>query len=81
MKTLFARFTAPTPAFWRKVRNLTVGVGAAAEFVLHYEATPEGWLPLLKTVATIAATAAFVAQLTCTDSPTDQPETTNSNTN
>lgn len=76
MKTLLARFTAPTPAFWRKVRNLTVGVGAVAEFVLHYEATPEGWLPLLKTVATIAATAAFLAQLTCKDSPTDQPAPT-----
>ena len=73
MNTLLARFTAPTPAFWRRVRNVTVGVGAVAEFVLHYPATPEAWLPLLKTLATVAATAAFVAQLTCKDSPTDQP--------
>ncbi|GAA4349829.1 hypothetical protein GCM10023185_06880 [Hymenobacter saemangeumensis] len=70
MKTLLTRFFAPTPAFWVRVRNLTVAVAAVAEFVLHYEATPEQWLPLLKTVATIAATVAFVAQLTCKDSPT-----------
>ncbi|MDO7877376.1 hypothetical protein Q5H93_21725 [Hymenobacter sp. ASUV-10] len=73
MKTLLARFTGPTPAFWRRVRNATIIVAGGAEFVLNYSATPEAWLPLLKTVATIAATAAFVAQLTCKDSPTDQP--------
>lgn len=70
MKTLIARFTAPTPAFWRKVRNTTVVIAGAAEFMLHYDGMPEAWLPLLKTVATIAATAAFVAQLTCKDPST-----------
>jgi anti-sigma-K factor RskA len=71
MKTLLTRFLSPTPAFWQKVRNATVVVAGAAEFILHYEATPEQWKPVLKTVATIAATAAFVAQLTCKDSSTD----------
>jgi hypothetical protein len=73
MRALLIRFFGPTPHFWAKVRNVTVILAAGAEFVLHYEATPEQWLPLLKTVATITATVAFVAQLTCKDSPTDQP--------
>lgn len=72
MKTIITRFLSPTPAFWRNVRNVTAGIAGAAEFILHYDATPEQWLPLLKTVATIAATVAFVAQLTCKDSSTEQ---------
>ncbi len=70
MKTLLARLTGPTPAFWRRVRNVTVVIAGGAEFMLHLSSTPETWLPLLKTVATIAATAAFVAQMTCKDSST-----------
>ena len=72
MKTLWQRFTAPTPQFWRRVRLVAGGLAAGITAAAHYDLAPAEWLPLLGKLATVAASISATATFTCTDSSADQ---------
>jgi hypothetical protein len=73
MKTLFLRFKAPTPAFWRRVQKVAGGL-LAVVVALQTGATEPAWLiERLPFAFTVLTTIVTLAQFTCTDTPTDQP--------
>lgn len=59
MKRLFERLTAPTPTFFRGLRNVAIAVGLIATAV----ATAGISVPAIATIGTIAATVATASQL------------------
>lgn len=62
------RFLAPTPKFWRKVRNVMIGVGTFSAAII---ATPAALPIVLVTLATygltIGSIGAALSQLTVED--------------
>ena len=73
MRQLFARFTAPTPAFWRTVQK-AAAAGLGLVTALQAGTTGPAWLTAaLPTAFTVLTTVLAVAQFTCSDTAVDQP--------
>ena len=73
--TLFARFTAPTPAFWRKVQKVAAGALALVVALQAGISGPQWLADALPVAFTVCTTVVTVAQFTCSDSLADQPLT------
>lgn len=75
MNKLLKRFFAPTPGFWRKVRNTSGALGAGLKVVQLAGIVPGPWAPLVHTLLTVSAAVAATAQFTCSDVPAATPPT------
>lgn len=65
---LIDRFKAPTPKFWRKVRNIMIGVGTfSAAIIATPAALPIGLVTLATYGLTIGSIGAALSQLTVED--------------
>lgn len=76
LSTLVSRFVAPTPKFWRKIRNAAVGLAAGLKVVDLAGIVPGPWVAALKTIMTLATAVGTTAQFTCMDAPADEPAAT-----
>ncbi|OON67817.1 hypothetical protein [Hymenobacter sp. CRA2] len=77
MKTLWQRLRATTPAFWRRVQLLCLGLLATTK-VLQADAdsVPAVWRPLLPYAFTVLTTITVTAQFTCADASRARRPTT-----
>ena len=69
-KTIKERWNAKTPKFWKKVRNIAIGLGAVAGVILTAPiALPAAVVTAATYVVTAGTVAATLAQLTVEDKP------------
>ncbi len=62
------RFLAPTPKFWRKVRNVMIGIGTFSGAIIATPAAlPIGLVTLATYGLTIGSIGAALSQLTVED--------------
>lgn len=62
------RFLAPTPKFWRKVRNVMIGIGTFSGAIIAIPAAlPIGLVTLATYGLTIGSIGAALSQLTVED--------------
>jgi hypothetical protein len=68
MKELKTRWTAKTPKFWKKVRNIAITLGAIAGVILTAPVSlPAAVITAAGYLATVGTVAATLSQLTVTD--------------
>ena len=73
LRTLFARFTAPTPRFWRNVQKVAAGTLGLVVALQAGISGPQWLADALPVAFTVCTTVVTVAQFTCSDSPSDTP--------
>jgi len=68
MKELKRRWSGETPRFWKKVRNIAIGLGAVAGVILTAPVSlPAAVITIAGYVATAGTVAATLSQLTVED--------------
>jgi hypothetical protein len=73
MKELKRRWTAKTPKFWKKVRNIAIGLGAVAGVILTAPVTlPAAVITAAGYLVTAGTVAATLSQLTVDDSNVEE---------
>ena len=71
--TLKERWNAKTPKFWKKVRNIAIGLGAVAGVILTAPVTlPATVITVAGYLATAGTVAATLSQLTVDDSNVEE---------
>jgi hypothetical protein len=70
MKTLYTRFVASTPKFWKRTQAVLVVAAATAKgALLEADYLPEWLPPILRYGVACGLFAAFIAQFTVQDAP------------